>query len=396
MRRLVYYALALAGLAALGWWAYGWHRPPAVDPNAAQAAAGGPATGPAGVAPGKGQDGAKGGEAGKGGGPRGPTSVEAALVREMPLRDEATAVGALRANETVMLKPEIAGRIAAVHFRDGERVARGALLVALDASVPRAEAEQARAELGLARANYQRTADLAQKNFVSERARDEAAATMQVLEAKLKLAEARLARYEIRAPFAGVLGLRNVSVGDYVKEGADLVVLDDFSSVLVDVRLPERLLGQLRRGQRIRLSVDTYPEKDFAAVLEATEAQVDANGRFVIARGRVSNPQGLLRGGMFVRARLVLAERAKALVIPEEALVPAGDEQFVYRIEAGKALRTKVATGIRRDGLVEIVQGLAAGNQVVTAGQMRLQRDGTEVKVIDPPASGAGAATGVK
>jgi len=218
-----------------------------------------------------------------------------------------------------------------------------------------------------------------------------------VQEARLQLAEAQLAKTRIVAPFSGVLGLRNFSTGDFVKDGAELVTLEDVSSMKVDLRLPERFLGQLRRGQAISVAVDAYPGREFKAELDALDAQVDANGRSLLARGRLANPDGVLRTGMFAKARILLKEKPTATVVPEEAIMPVGNEVFVYRVEGGKAMRTKVQTGLRRSGKVEIVDGVKPGDLVVTAGQMRLQRDGMEVRVIDPnrrPPQGGGAATG--
>jgi len=293
-------------------------------------------------------------------------------------------VGTLRANESVVVKPEIAGRIDRIGFEGGSLVRKGALLVVLDATVAAAEAEQIRAELALARSHYQRTADLARQQFVSESARDQAASNLKVVEAKLKLAEAKLAKTEIRAPFSGRLGLRNFSVGDFIREGTELVVLEDVSQMKVDLRLPERFLGQLRQGQSLALEFDAYPGRRFEALLEAIDVQVDANGRSVVARGRMANPDGLLRTGMFARVSLTLAQRANAVVVPEEALVPVGEQQYVYRIDEGKAVRQRVRTGLRRDGKVEIVEGLRGGEQVVTAGQPKLTSDATEVRIVEP------------
>lgn len=309
-----------------------------------------------------------------------PVEIGEAIVAS--LSRTVSAVGTLRAAESVVVKPETAGRIAKIGFEGGARVRKGDLLILLDASIVAAEAEQTRAELALARANYQRTAELAQKQFVSERARDEAAASLRVLEARLQLAQARLSRTEIRAPFAGVLGLRNVSLGDYVREGDPLVVLEDVSSMQVDLRLPERFLGQLRRGQPVRVEFDAWPGREFRAELEAIDVQVDANGRSVVARGRLANADGALRTGMFAKASLTLAENPRAVMIPEEAVVPLGSELFVYRIEDGKAFRTRVSIGQRREGRVEIVEGLQAGVRVVTAGQLKLQRDGQAVQIV--------------
>ena len=398
MHKIVVIVLAAAGLGVLGWWGYQSQRsgpPPAMEITAAKPAApGGVATG-AGSAPaaeGKGGSAPRGAPGPGGGGPRGPVGVEAAKAERVRLADEVLAVGTLRANETVVMKPEIAGRIVRIGFGDGARVRKGALLVGLDDSVLAAQVEQARAELGLARTNFERTEDLAKRNFVSGSARDQAAATLKVQVARLELAEAQLAKTRISAPFSGVLGLRNVSVGDFVKDGAELVTLEDISSMKVDLRLPERYVGQLRKGQAISISVDAFPQRRFDATLDALDAQVDANGRSLLARGRLANPDEALRTGMFAKARIVLKEKPDATVIPEEAIIPAGSDAFVYRLEDGKAKRVKVETGIRRDGKVEVLSGVAPGDLVVTAGQLRISRDGMEVRVIEAGESRTGPA----
>jgi membrane fusion protein (multidrug efflux system) len=426
--RLLYLVLAVLGLGGLGWYAYTSQKNPgsfgfelkgpgpAADGAAAagksggdgaragpdgKPAAGGPSGGPsgggAGGPPGGPQSGppAGGGQGGPGR-PSGPVSVEAAKVIKTPIIDEAVASGTLRANETVTLRSEVAGRVVRLGFTDGARVSKGTILVALDASLSAAELEQARAELSLSKANFDRTAELAQRNFVSASAKDQAAANLKVQEAKLKLAEAKLAKSDIRAPFNGVMGLRNLSPGDFVKDGADLAIIEDISTMKVDVRLPERYFGRVKPGMAIVLTLDSMPGKTFTAKLAAIDAQIDANGRSLLARGQLANPAGVLRTGMFARARLVLRENPDALVIPEEALIPQGAEVFVYRIEAGKAMRTAVKPGSRTDGKVEILSGLAEGDQIVTAGQLRLQRDGQEVRVIDPSRRPGGGPPGAK
>lgn len=410
--KLIYSLVAAIGLGGLGYYAYTTQRNAAgpgfevKGPDAAPAkSSAAPGSGAGGAAGAGGGGGAPGGPAAQGkgpaggggaGGPRGPVGVEVAKVAQTALTEEAIAVGTLRANETVTLRSEVAGRILSVGFTDGARVTRGAVLIALDSSVSSAEVEQARAELALAQANYERTSELAQRNFVSASAKDQSAANLKVLEAKLRLAEARLGKSDIRAPFSGVMGLRNLSPGDYVKDGADLGVIEDLSSMKVDVRLPERYLGRVRRGQPIQLSFDSMPGKTFTATLDAIDAQIDANGRSLLARGKLANPDGALRTGMYARARVVLRENPSALVIPEEALIPQGSETFVYRVENGKAMRVKVEAGLRRDARVEVVAGLSLGDQVVTAGQLRLQRDGQEVRILggNPRPGGPGGPAG--
>ncbi|MFP5462673.1 MAG: efflux RND transporter periplasmic adaptor subunit [Gammaproteobacteria bacterium] len=379
MKKLSVILLAVAGLLALGWWGYRSQR---VAPGAAVEIT--EAKGPAAAAR-QGGGSAGGGAGGAAAG--GPVGVEVAQAAVMAMADEVQAVGTLRANESVVVRPEIAGRIVSIGFSDGDRVARGALLVSLDASVLAAQAEQARAELGLAQTSFERTRDLAGRQFVSGSALDQAAATLKVQQARLALAEAQLAKTRIRAPFGGVLGLRNVSVGEVVKDGAELVTLEDVSRMKVDLRLPERFLGQLRPGQSIGIEADAFPGKTFLATLDALDAQVDANGRSVLARGLLANPDGALRSGMFAKARIVLREKPQATVVPEEAILPVGGESFIFRVEDGKALRVAVRTGLRRDGRVEILDGVLPGDTVVVAGQQRLSRDAMAVRVVEAGAS---------
>ena len=310
------------------------------------------------------------------------------------IQDEVAAVGTLRANESVVIKPEIAGRIAKLGFGDGERIRAGRVLVELDTSVPAAELEQVRAERALALAKYERAVELAQKNFVSAQAREEAGANLQVVDARLSLARARLEKSSITAPFGGIVGLRNVAPGDFVKDGAELVTLEDTTSMKVDLRLPERVIGRLRRGQVLEVSMEALPGRTFKAAIDALDATVDANGRSILVRGRIPNTEDILRTGMFARARVVLSQRDNAVLVPEEAIVPQGPDLFVWRVSEGKASKVKVRAGVRRDSQVEIVDGLASGESIVVAGQLKLNRDGQEVRVIDPSKRGGpGAAS---
>jgi len=389
-------AVALAGLAGLGYYAYSAFRAPV------GAGVLGGAPGQPGTVTGAAGNGPPGAQRPAGGAPAGgmATPVEVIKVTGRALAEDAGAVGTIRSNESVVLRPEVAGRIAAIHFRDGQTVSRGTVLVALDAAIQQAELLQAKANLALAQTNFRRNEDLFQKQFISERARDESAATLKVQEATVALAEARLARMQIRAPFDGVVGIRNVSVGDYVKDGQELINIEDVATLKVDFRLPEVYLGQMRAGQSVEVSSDALLGETFKATVEAVNPQVDASGRSILVRARMGNPKAKLRPGMFVRVRLTFSERQGVLMLPEQTLVPSGSDQFVYRIQSGEkgmaAQQVKVRTGVRREGLVEIAEGLQVGDVVVTAGQLKL-RDGAAVRVVDSapaaaPAAGGGAA----
>ena len=320
------------------------------------------------------------------GGASAPIAVEVFQVKPTTVQEDLQAVGSLQSNESVILRPEVPGRIAAIGFKDGQIVRKGQMLIALDNALNAAEVAQMQAEYDLAVANFKRSEDLASRKFISSSAQETAASNAQVAEAKLKLAQARLSKMRIIAPFDGVVGIRGVSIGDYVKDGADLVNVEDVRILKVDFRLPERNLTQISVGQGIEVIADALPGERFAGRVDAINPRVDANGRSLEIRAKLENTAGKLRPGMFVRVRVIVGERTNALLVPEEAIVPQGGEFYVYKVVDSQARRVPVRIGVRRDARVEIVEGLVAGDQVVTAG-MRLSRDGQPVRVQQPGAS---------
>ena len=322
----------------------------------------------------------------------GPPAVEVVRVSTARIQDDAQAVGSLRSRQSVTLKPEVAGRVVNIGFADGARVKRGQLLVQLDDVLPRAELSQAQAQLSIARANLQRNQDLVAQNFVAQRVLDESQASLQVAEAQVALAQARLQRMRIVAPFDGTVGLRRINLGEFVKDGADLVNLEDTSSLTVDFRLPERYQSRIAVGQTVQVQLDALPGKRFDARVQALDPLLDADGRSIAVRATLpASAKDELRPGMFARVLTVFAVDEAALVVPEEAIVPQGGKQFVIRIETegeGDAIkrlsrRTEVQLGVRRGAQVQVTSGLRAGDTVVVAGQQRLQKDGTAVRVVD-------------
>jgi len=326
------------------------------------------------------------------GGPGGPTPVEIVVVQPSAVQEDLQAVGSLRSNESVVLRPEVSGRIATIGFRDGQVVKKGQLLIGLDSTLNEAEVAQYRAEYDLALSNLKRSEDLARQKFISSSAQETAASNAQVAEARLKLAQARLSKMKIISPFDGIVGIRGVSLGDYVKDGTDLVNIEDVRILKVDFRLPERSLSQIKAGQDVEVVADALPNERWQGQIEAINPRVDANGRSLELRGRLDNASGKLRPGMFVRVRVIVGER-NGLLVPEEAIVPQGEEFYIYKVVEGAAKRVPVKIGVRRDAKVEIVEGIAPGDQVVTAG-MRLSRDGQPVRVLSPDAAKGDAAKG--
>ena len=548
--RARYLAVAVAGIALASGAAY-WFQNKPKGPQEITASA----TGAAGSANSAASPAASASGAGAGGrGPGGPAGVEVAKVEVTRLQDDAQSVGTLRSRQNVLLRPEVAGRVQSMGFTDGGRVRKGDILVQLDDVLQRAEVRQAQAQVSIARANLKRNQELVAQNFVAQRVLDESAANVQVVEAQMALACARWERMRVVAPFDGTAGIRSINLGDYVKDGADMVNIEDLSSMYVDFRLPERFQGKLKRDQPVELQLDAMPGRTFKAKIEAIDPQIDANGRSVAVRavmpnssgepmvqraaggpaagastpsggasgpagakpavvkpaarfptgagggaagaprvaprvadtvaaacaansasargalgagvpgertaaagdsaganaggagkatatatanarsggpGSAGNAGGPLRPGMFARVTTVFNIKEKSMTVPEEAIVPQGGKQYVIKVvaqteEQAKALadaaqvaavaaaasaaasgasapaaapttapavfvdgkrlvsqRTEVKIGIRRAGRVEITEGVQEGDTVVVAGQQRLQRDNTPVRVVD-------------
>ena len=374
-------AAAGLGLASAGAW---WFQHRAAPASANATSADQASTGA--------RQGSTGAPAGRAGGATGMPGVEVAQVKTLRIQDDAQAVGTLRSRQSVTLRPEVSGRVAQIAFADGARVRRGQLLVQLDDVLQRAELSQAQAQLSMARANFKRNQELVAENFVARRVLDESQASLQVAEAQVALAQARLQRMRITAPFDGTVGLRSIDLGDYVKDGADLVNLEDTSALTVDFRLPERYQTRIAAGQTVQVTLDALPGKAFAARVQAVDPLLDANGRSVAVRALLPpSPDADLRPGMFARVLTIFSVNDKALVVPEEAIVPQAGKQFVFRLEKegeGDALklvsrRTEVQVGVRQGSQVQVVTGLSEGDTVVVAGQQRLQRDGTAVRVVE-------------
>ena len=326
-----------------------------------------------------------------------PMPVKAVAARVAPAIEETSAVGTLRADEAITIRPEIAGRVAKIFFAEGQGVKKGALLARLDSAELAAALASSRAQAGLDRQRLERAEDLHQKGFISQQALDEARSNHSRSLAKQAEDEAKLAKTEMRAAFAGVAGLRQVSEGAYVAAGTDIARLEKIDTLKMDFRVPELYLARVRTGQNVRIAVDAYAENSFNGAIYAIEPAVDEQTRTVLVRARVGNSDLRLRPGMFARVQLQLGVREKAVWVPEAAIVPRGQDSFVYRIADGKAALVKVRTGLRRQAEVEILNGVAAGDLVVTEGVQKIG-PGSPVVVMGegPPKPAAPTAQGKK
>lgn len=306
--------------------------------------------------------------------------VEVGTIELTSVAEEVEALGTLAADESVVIAPEIAGRVVSLGFREGEQVAKDQPLVMLDTAILDAELKQAQADLSLARDTYDRNRSLVQRGAGTQVALEQATAQLASQEARLQLAQAKLAFATIKAPFSGVVGLRSVGIGDFVSVGKQLITLTNIDPIKVDFRVPEIYLTQLKVGQPIQLKVDAVPEKPFAGKIFAIDPVVDVNGRAVKLRATIPNADLVLKPGLFARVTIMVDKRENALVVPETAVVPDGLSKTVFIIENGKAKRMPVELGKRLTGKVEVVKGLKPGMQIVTAGQMRL-REGATVSI---------------
>jgi membrane fusion protein, multidrug efflux system len=378
--KATYSVIAVLGIAAASGAAWWYQQPKASSPGATPLSEASPAV--------SGRSGSPNGAASAPASGR-PPSVEVAKVDVAKLTDETQAVGSLRSRRGVIVRPEVAGRITQLNFTDGQRVKAGQVLVQFDDQLQQAQVQQSLAEVSIAQANQKRNQELVAQNFVSQRSLDESAANLQVAQAKLTLAKATAARLKIISPFDGVAGIRSVNVGDYLKDGADIVNIEDMDAIFVDFRLPERFQGKVKPGQTAQIELDAMPGRKFSAQIQSIDPLIDANGRSVGVRGCIDNRQAQLRPGMFARVNPVFGVRDNARVVPEEAILPQGGKQFVIRLNKsadGKmqtTQRVEVKVGLRTPGKVEVLDGLEAGDTVIVAGQQRVQKDGTVVNVVD-------------
>ena len=305
--------------------------------------------------------------------------VEAATVKQEALVRSIVAVGSLLANEQVMLQPEFEGKVATIHFKEGQKVNKDDLLITLDDSIYKAELNQTEARLKLSQANTKRINALRKKGLSNEQEEDQAISELGVNKASRVLARTRLQKMAIHAPFAGTVGLRSISEGDYLSRGQDIVTLINSNPIKLEFRIPEVYLSEVAIGQSVDVLVDAFRGEKFSGEVYAIAPEVDVGGRSFMVRAQIANDDNRLVPGLFAQVELVLERKENALLIPEAALMPAGDQQYVYRIEDGKAVRAEVSLGMRQGDLVEVISGLDAGAQVITAGQMKIM-DGSKVQ----------------
>jgi len=312
------------------------------------------------------------GEGGPGGGGPPAMPVEAATARADTVVDAILATGQIEAMQSIELRPDVEGRLVQILVREGSPVARRTALFKIDDAELKAQVAQIEAERDLARQSLTRTRDLLQQKASSQAELERAEATMRSNEAQLELLKVRLGRTLVRAPFAGVMGQRYVSVGDYVTTTTRLAALQTVSPQRASFQVPERYAEQLEPGQSVTFRVAALPGREFTGRVDFVDPIVQLPGRTIMVKARVPNPRRELQAGMFIEARLATAVRPNAVIIPEDAILPLQGSNFVWVVADGKATRRQVELGVRSPGFVEVKSGVENAEQVVVGGQERL------------------------
>jgi membrane fusion protein (multidrug efflux system) len=321
------------------------------------------------------------------------TRVDVAEARRESVSVRAASVGTLEAEQRAELRAEVEGVVAAIPVAEGAAVSRGELLVRLDArelaaqaSAAEAAVERSRTEAENFRARLERNRGLLEAGAISPQALDDlesgyqaAQARTAEAEANLRLARRGLEKAVVRAPFAGRIGARSFYVGDYVREGDVLMELIDDDLLRVAFDLPEEYLGRVEMGSAVAVSARSLPGREITGRVAFVSPRVESATRTLAIEAEIPNAERLLRPGQFVDVEIELEERPEAVVVPEEAVVPRGGENFVFVVADGTAELREVALGERAPGRVEVVSGLAAGERVVVAGQQKIQ-DGSPVE----------------
>lgn len=309
------------------------------------------------------------------------SAVNTVLPATDTVRDEVRAVGSLRALNAVKLTTETSGRVVETNLNSGRQVKQGDLLLRLDDRQARADMGVIEAQLADARRQYERARSLRDKNSISQSLVDELRTAVEVSEAQRTAARVRLENHRIEAPFSGAVGLSDISIGAYVTAGTTITTLDSTASMELNFSIPERFLGQINPGQKVQGRSPAYPEQMFSGELVELGSRIDELSRSLPVRALIDNTNGQLRPGQFMSVSLTLRER-QALVIPEQAVMVRGSEQYVFVAEDGIARRVSVTLGSRMPGRVEIAQGLTPEDLVVVTGQDRLS-SGDRIRLLE-------------
>lgn len=310
-----------------------------------------------------------------------PPVVEIVEAEKEKVAVVVSALGTLQADQAIVLRPEITGIVTAIEFEDGQRIEKDAVVITLDDRDVKARLAQAEARLTLTRANYQRAERLLNQGSGTARARDEALNDFKSAEAEVAAAKTALDKATILAPFSGIIGLRQISNGQYLTAGQQIATLADVDNLRIDFQVSEVFLTQIRGGQDVSVTFDALPDETYTGVISAVDPVVSTDGRSLSVRALLRNEGDRLRPGLFGRVEIVVETR-ESIMLPESAIVasPSGGNA-VFEVIDGNAKMTPVKIGERLPGKVEILSGVEQGDLVIFAGQLKVQ-DGGEVEIV--------------
>lgn len=319
---------------------------------------------------------------------RGPQTIPVETVRAErgTVEERIESIGTARANEAIVLTAKITGHVSAIGFKEGQRVQTGDLLIEFDARQQRADVEETRATVEEIRRRLDRARMLRQTGNVPEARIDELSGLFLAAQARQRSVEAKLGDLKINAPFAGRVGLRQVSVGNLVQPGTAITTLDDVGKIKLEFAVPEVLLGRVRLGLSVNARSAAYPDRVFTGAIRAIDTRVDSVTRSIRINAEFDNADETLRPGMFLTVELVVERRDNAVLVPEEAVVPEGTRQYLMVVRDGRAKRVEIVLGERLPGKVEVLRGLEIGDEVVLRG-IQKARDGAPVKATPVGAS---------
>lgn len=308
-----------------------------------------------------------------------PATVATAQVNEETWQPTLNSVGSLVAVNDVFVTNEVPGIVADIKFQSGQRVEKGDVLLQIDDDVDRAQLTGLEADMQLAQVQFDRAAKLVKERTVSQSEYDEAKARLESAKANLASSRAQMVKKRIRSPFSGLIGIRQVDLGEYLAAGAEIAPLQSLDPIYADYTLPERYLADILVGQTIELRVQAYPDETYTGEIQALNPGINPGTRSIHIRAVLDNPEGLLRPGMFAEVHTLLPQRDNVLTLPQQAIIyaPYGDSVFlvVEKDDQKVVQRRQVETGEVRNGRVEITEGLDTGDEVVSAGQVKLRND---------------------
>jgi membrane fusion protein (multidrug efflux system) len=313
-----------------------------------------------------------------------PIPVVVAMATNEPFTETVEALGTAKANESVVITPTLEERVVDIFFEDGDVVDNDQVLVKLNDSETRYLLAEASAALREQQKQFERISKLAKTNATSRSRLDEEQGLLEIARAKVAHLKAQLRDYTIRAPFAGILGTRQISTGAVVDSDTVITTLDDTTVIKLDFTVPETYLGVLRNGMDVLAKSPAYPDRNFNGTVTAISSRVDPDTRTLTIRAQIPNPDRLLKPGMLLTVDLI-KERSQSLIIPEEAVILEKEKKFVLVVTAQNTVDKKeIVTGRRSPGKVEVISGLNAGHRVVVEGINRV-RPGISVNVVEAP-----------